>query len=663
MTGFAQLERPARVYVAAVVLAGAAAVAQSTYKLLLDPPGTQWVVIALLTLLTGSFSVKVASLNARISVSEGFVFAAVLLFGTPAGTITVLLEALTVIFWMTPGGRPPHRLAFNLAAPAVGIWVSATVFFLFPGIQPYSRHATPLAELVLPLTAFTALYFLLNSWLVAIVVGLETRQSALHIWWTKFKWLSVNYFSGASVAALIVTYLRDMAPSTLLIIVPLLVVSYLNFQTAMGRVEDSNKHLSEVNRLHLSTIETLAMAIDAKDQITHGHIRRVQWYAVGLARRLGVTDQKLIKAIEAAGLLHDLGKLAVPEYILNKPGKLTGAEFEKMKVHANVGADILCAVDFPYPVVPIVRHHHENWDGSGYPSGLKGTDIPIGARILSVVDCFDALTSDRPYRPRLAHEEALRILFDRSGSMYDPLIVETFGRVHAEISPTRSTAPGGPDAVNEITGFTQRRGPTASPSPPGGITSTSPDDIAATPDEMLALSELAGALAGQASVTHTGDIIARHLRRLIPFALSVLYLYDDAHDDLVVKHTMGDAGDLTTALRVPLGQRLSGWVAANRQTIINSDPMLDFGEAARTRSQRLRNCLSAPLVSNDQLVGVLSLYSVRSEGFSDDHRRIIEVVARQVSHALKSAADLDRTPRRDPLPASGRSLTGLSSAG
>jgi putative nucleotidyltransferase with HDIG domain len=654
MTGFSQLGRPARAYVAAVVLAGAAAVAQSTHRLLLDPPGTQWVVIAALTLLTGSFSVKVASTNARISVSETFVFVAVLLFGAPAGTITVLLEALTVIFWMTPGGRPSHRLVFNLAAPAVAIWTSATVFFLFPGIQPYSRHATPLPELLLPLTAFTALYFLLNSWLVAIVVGLETHQSAPQIWWTKFRWLSVNYFSGASVAALIVTYLRDMAPSTLLIIVPLLVVSYLNFQTAMGRVEDSNKHLSEVNRLHLSTIETLAMAIDAKDQITHGHIRRVQWYAVGLARRLGVTDQKLIKAIEAAGLLHDLGKLAVPEYILNKPGKLTSAEFEKMKVHASVGADILCAVDFPYPVVPIVRHHHENWDGTGYPSGLKGTDIPIGARILSVVDCFDALTSDRPYRPRLAHDEALRILFERSGSMYDPLIVETFGRVHAEISPTPSTADAPPHAINEITGSTPRRGLATNPS--------TRDDIAASSDETLTLSELAGALAGQASIAHTGDIIARHLRRLIPFALSVLYLYDDANDDLVAKHAMGDVGDLTTELHVPLGQRLSGWVAANRQTIINSDPMLDFGEAARTRSPRLRNCLSTPLVSNDQLVGVLSLYSILSEGFSDDHRRIIEVVARQVSHALKSAAELDRTTRRDVLVASGRSLTGLSNA-
>src|SRR5207302_9419233 len=183
-----------------------------------------------------------------------------------------------------------------------------------------------------------------------------------------------------------------------------------------------------VNRLYLSTIETLAMAIDAKDQVTHGHIRRVQAHATNLAKAVGVMEDSLLKAIEAAALLHDMGKLAVPEYILNKPGKLTDAEFEKMKLHASVGADILSAIDFPYPVVPIVRHHHENWNGNGYPDGLKGTDIPIGARILSVRDCFDALTSDRPYRPRLSDNEALDILLERRGSMYDPLIVDTFAK-------------------------------------------------------------------------------------------------------------------------------------------------------------------------------------------------------------------------------------------
>jgi putative nucleotidyltransferase with HDIG domain len=180
----------------------------------------------------------------------------------------------------------------------------------------------------------------------------------------------------------------------------------LTHRTSLGRIEDSKRHVEQLSDLYLSTIETLAMAVDAKDQITHGHIRRVQVYAIELAKLLGVKDERHLKAIEAAALLHDMGKLAIPEHILNKPGKLTAAEFDKMKLHADIGADLLSAVKFPYPVVPIVRHHHEHWNGNGYPAGISGTDIPLGARILSVVDCFDALTSDRPYRPRLSTEDA-----------------------------------------------------------------------------------------------------------------------------------------------------------------------------------------------------------------------------------------------------------------
>jgi putative nucleotidyltransferase with HDIG domain len=196
-----------------------------------------------------------------------------------------------------------------------------------------------------------------------------------------------------------------------------------------------------MDRLYLSTVETLAMAIDAKDDVTHSHVRRVQAYAVGLARALGITDDTTLKAIEAAALLHDTGKLAVPERILNKPGKLTATEYEKMKLHVDVGADILSLVEFPYPVVPIVRCHHENWDGNGYPRGVSGTDIPIGARILSVVDCFDALTSDRPYRGRMTDRDALEILRERRGQMYDPEVVDTFIRVYRDIEVGGADAP------------------------------------------------------------------------------------------------------------------------------------------------------------------------------------------------------------------------------
>ena len=629
-------------FVRAVILAGAVVFAQSVYQLSAAPVGSQWFILVALTLLTGSFTIAMSSLSVRVSVSETFVFASVLMFGTAAGTVTVVLETLVMSFWLRPQSRAPQRVLFNAAAPAIAIWVSGTVFYWFSGITPYLRHATPLPVLFLPLAVFTTLYFLLNTWLIALAVALHKNQPPLRIWWPQFTWVSVNYFSGASVAALLVTYSHSIDVSMLLIIVPLLVISYLTFRTAMGRVDDTTKHLGQLNDLYLSTIETLAMAIDAKDQITHGHIRRVQAYAVGLAKRLGVVDGQLIRAIEAAALLHDMGKLAVPEYILNKPGKLTPAEFEKMKLHASVGADILSAIDFPYPVVPIVRHHHEQWSGLGYPDGLKGTDIPIGARILSVVDCFDALTSDRPYRPRLSDEEALAILRERRGSMYDPLIVDTFINVYKQIAP--DSAPIGPsrDALNEITSSTHINSTLSLPAFGLG-------QITASGDEMLTLFEMAGALAVQTGIPEIGRVLSKHLKRLVPFTLLVLYVHDSNSDDLEARFAEGESAQFVEGMRVSIGQRLTGWVGANRQTIMNSDPILDLGEVARRVHPRLGTCLSSPLLSGDTLVGVLTLYSAGTDRFNDEHRRIVEIVAHHVAAAFKRAVESNHSATRDLL--------------
>lgn len=636
VTEFHALRPVARLYIAGVVVAGVAVITSSVHQLVVYPISNQWLILAALTLLTGSFNVKVSSINAYISVSEAFVFAAILLFGTPAGTATVVIECLVILLWMKREGRLLHRVLFNLAAPSVAVWTAGTAFYMLSGIQPYSQTFTPLPALFLPLLAFTALYFLLNSWMVAIAVGLENGKRPLDIWLKNFAWLSVNYFSGASLAALIVTYTKQLDFSSLAVIVPLLVVSYLTFRTAMGRAEDSYSHLSELNRLYLSTIETLAMAIDAKDQITHGHIRRVQAYAVGLAKQIGISDEKLLKAIEAAALLHDMGKLAVPEHILNKPGKLTAAEFEKMKLHASFGADMLSAIDFPYPVVPIVRHHHENWNGTGYPTGIRGTDIPIGARILSVVDCFDALTSDRPYRPRLNDEDALAILVERRGSMYDPLIVDTFIRVYRDIAPT--------DAIAVPEHRTQTKSPRASASRP--IETPEPKAPKAEPPAALPVPVSAD---NPSALVEIGDTLSERLRAQVPFSLAILYLYDADDDELVARYVSGELKDRVPTLRISLGERLSGWVGANRKTIINSDPALDLVEMAH--GTKLQTSLSVPLVSEKGLVGVLALYSLEPS-FSEEHRRIVEAMAHRLAQDLSRPDSPKNSGTRD-------SVTGL----
>ena len=292
---------------------------------------------------------------------------------------------------------------------------------------------------------FGILVFGLNTGLVAVAISLERHESVVAIWRRHFASLWVTYLGGVFAAMLMMFLGRDNPLQALILLGPVPVILYMTFRHAMGRAEDEISHLGKVNNVYLAAIEALAHAIDAKDQVTSDHIRRVQDNSLSLAHSLGITDDVQLQAIRAASLLHDVGKLAVPEHILNKPGKLTASEFEVMKRHAPVGADILSMIEFPYPVVPIVRHHHENWDGTGYPDGLSGEQIPIGARILQVVDCFDALTSDRPYRPRMETADALKILKDRRGVMYDARIVDAFVEIHSAQStePVRSSAGSG----------------------------------------------------------------------------------------------------------------------------------------------------------------------------------------------------------------------------
>jgi putative nucleotidyltransferase with HDIG domain len=463
---------------------------------------------------------------------------------------------------------------------------------------------------------FAVAYFGLNSWLIAIAIALETRLKAFNVWREHFLWLSLNYFCGASVAVLLVVSTRQLDVRFIGLMIPLLLVLYFTFKVSMDRVEDANKHVEKVSRLYLSTIETLAMAIDAKDQITHGHIRRVQRYAVGLARAVGIQDESLIRGLEAAALLHDMGKLAVPEHILNKPGRLTPAEFEKMKLHASVGADILSAIDFPYPVVPIVRHHHESWDGSGYPDGLKGTDIPIGARILAVVDCFDALTSDRPYRPRLTDQQALEILAERKGIMYDPLVVEGFENTYEQLTKVIQESPRANNVIGD-----------------------EPQALA-IPSGRSKLAVLAKAIKRDGSddgflVSTFGGALAKQAHDTTPSNISIFYSYDSNSDSIVASHVCGDSFSSFMGFRIPLGQRLSGWVAANHQSVMNSDPTLDFSDLDLGGIASLKSCMSKPILISNELIGVLSLYSADPQAFSAKHSDIIETAVADLRHHLQ----------------------------
>jgi len=488
-------------------------------------------------------------------------------------------------------------------------------------IQPAA--SAPLDRLFFPVIVLALSYFSINSWLIATAIAYEQNTSPASIWRTNFSWLSLNYLGGASVALVLVSYTRKINLTAFAVIVPLLIVLYLTFRTSWGRIADANKHVAQLNELYLSTIETLAMAVDAKDQITHGHIRRVQVYALELAKRLGVKDEHQVKAIATAALLHDMGKLAIPEHILNKPGQLTPAEFEKIKRHADIGADLLSSVKFPYPVIPIVRHHHEHWDGTGYPTGISGTDIPLGARILSVVDCFDALTSDRPYRPRLSTEDAFRVLRERRAIQYDPLVVDTFVRAYPEIAPIAIKA--GQEARTVVDATL------------AAVDSPAPlHQIRANASEVALLDTLLKEVTKSTSLSTALNVSAQHLRQLTPATVYALFIYDSTSDVVTCVASNGDQQGFLSGLTIKLGERVSGWAAANRRTSMNSHASLDLAQIANFFAPPLRSTVSTPLIEGTNILGVLTAYSLAAEAFTESHRYTFEQVASALSTRITS---------------------------
>lgn len=627
----------ARLYVATVIAAGVVTVATSSAELIRTPPPKQWFVLAILTLFTGSASIKVPSLSARISVSEAFVIAAVLAFGPSVATIIVALDALIVTLWLRRDSRSPLRALFNISAGASAIWIGGHLFEL---LLARISGPTRLEAYLLPTAILALSYFAINSWLIAIALSLERRTPVIALWRGNFLWLALNYFGGASVALLVVTNSREVDTVALSVIVPLLIITYLTLRTSLGRLEDANHHVDQLNELYLSTIEALAMAVDAKDQITHGHIRRVQVYAVELAKKLGVRDHSQVRAIEAAALLHDMGKLAIPEHILNKPGKLTPAEFDKMKRHADIGADLLSSIKFPYPVVPIVRHHHENWNGRGYPAGISGTDIPLGARILAVVDCFDALTSDRPYRPRLTTDEAFDIIRQRSGTVYDPLVVDSFIASYGEIAPRAIRA--GKEARSILVS-------TDSGDATGDELAL--HQIRANASETVVLKECAQRIARSSSASEAIDIAAQAIRQLTPATTCAVYRYDASSDVLVCDAATGDPQKLLLGLTLRLGERVTGWSGANYRTSMNSDATLDLSHIAGLFTPPLKSTIALPLMQSNRLVGVLTGYSSRQDAFDEMHRYAMEQIGgllaeRLMPHSASSGTVVSfRTPK------------------
>jgi putative nucleotidyltransferase with HDIG domain len=612
-------------YVGGVIAVGAVAVGWSVVDLPSTPHPLQWLAFAALGIIAGTAALKIPGVNALISVSDTFFMASAMLFGPAPAMVALALDS-AALAWRR--GYSVQRLLFNATAPSISLLAATHVFFFVSGVPPLINGTTWVDNALPALTFMAIVYFGLNSGLTAVAIALESRTGVLDVW-RKLTPLAVNYAAATSSAFCLVVMLRFGGLSAAPIVLPLVLVFHLTLRSFLGRLDDAQKHVQVMDRLYLRTVETLATAIEAKDGVTHDHIRRVQNGSLGMARILGVTDELTLKAIQAAALLHDTGKIAIPEHILNKPGKLTPVEFEQMKLHVDVGAQMLAAIDYPYPVVPIVYAHHENWDGSGYPKGIKGTDIPIGARILSVVDCYDALTSDRPYRPAMTDEEALGVLMSRRGTMYDPLVVDTFVKVYKTLATENEEPILSEEALMQIS-----RASAPPPRPVPMPLTTIPGDA---PDDLRAMVSLSRVMDGDVTLADAGVLAGLYLRTIVPDATCVFYLLDNATGQIVARHVTGTHASAIQGHKIPMGQRLSGWVAAQRHAILNSDPALDLFD----RGVTFGSTLAVPLLEADRVVGVITAYAEERGAFTEHQQRVLQMFAPYICQIMSSATEAE----------------------
>ncbi|MGH9140465.1 MAG: HD domain-containing phosphohydrolase, partial [Vicinamibacterales bacterium] len=482
---------------------------------------------------------------------------------------------------------------------------------------------------------------------IATAIALASRASIFSTWHNNFLWSAPSYFVGAGTAALAASFVTRaglwVAPFTF---APLY-LTYRTYKVYMGRIDDEQRHVMQTSDLHLATIEALARAIDAKDQTTQMHIRRVQVYATGLANELGLSEPE-IQGIKTAALLHDIGKLAVPEHILSKPGPLTQEEFQKIRIHPQVGAEIIAAVPFPYPVAPLIMSHHERWDGQGYPQGLAGADIPLGARILTIVDYYDAVTTERPYHKALNYESAIGLLKHEAGRALDPKLVPMFIGLLPRL--VAGLGPGEQEATPEEP-LPALPGSTAVglvPAPTGSAF----ENIALAHREIYALYEIAQSMGTSLGVSDTMALISSKLSKIVSWSGCALFLYQPDSDSLKCRFAAGvDAPKLLNA-SMKMGHGLSGWVARNRRTLINGDPRITFEAAGVSSDIALKSAIVCPLQYTDNFIGCLALYHVEANHYTEDHRRLLERIGEQAGAVIHNSIIFEQTQEdslTDPL--------------
>jgi putative nucleotidyltransferase with HDIG domain len=571
------------------------------------------------------------------TLSDAFVFLVACWYGILPAVFVAGVEGFV------SSRRSVRRVSSNLFSAGMISLAAAAAGGALQAMLRYGFHESPVQHhsflaVTVSLLPATAVHVLVNVGLLSKLFALRGMKKFLQTWRENLAWAAPIALPTSAVASL--AYLAFQYNWLVMVLIGAPILIAINFGHRQYR-DNLHQRIELLEKAHRETIEALAVAINAKDEVTHEHVLRVQLYAAGVARLLNCSDAE-IEALKAGALLHDIGKIAVPDYILNKPGKLTAAEFEKMKMHTIVGAQILGRVDFHYPVVPIVRHHHERWDGCGYPDGLQGEDIPLTARILTVVDCFDALREDRQYRRGLTREEAVDFLLKNSGSQYDPKVVGIFITHLAEFEAEIAAHKGQPlptfgiESVEKLSEAAQKVIPGA------GLAATAvaveQEAISFSRKELAAVYELVQALNGAGNRGELLRVFAEKLSEMVSFETCALTMIAADTGQMFMEHATGRNSELIKGHQVTLGEGITGWVIANREPFASTDPRLDFPVTMADNFKSYKSLAAFPLMKEGELHGALTVYSESVAEYDKDQQKLLREAAALLADALSSVA-------------------------
>src|SRR5882762_4266870 len=631
-----------------------------------------WLVLIVLTLAASRFTVSIGSSvgsnQSRKSVADAFIFLAVILYAVhPADTVgPATLLAAVVGFVSTYGLSSRKECIATTAIAVISTFVSASCYGILASVftndlLPGWGHGLPLNVILVPLCVLAVLQYFLNTLATVYFLNVVEGKHRVIPSQDSLVWSLTTQVAGAASAVLFYSAIHGAGFGSVLLgllITGLVHLLYRFNERSLKEVRraeaEQRKHVEEMATLHMNTIESLAIAIDAKDQTTHGHVRRTQIYASEMGRIFKVGRPE-VQALFAGALLHDIGKLAVPEYILNNPGKLTEAEFAKMKIHPTVGGDILRRVNFPYPVEDIVRYHHEKWDGTGYPKGLHGEGIPLVARIISVVDFYDATRCDRPYRKGMKREDSLALLTSMAGSAFDPRVVNKFIEHVEEFDRLIDAEDIQEQVASEQVDYKTATRPDAGLAP----------DVLGTPDdnsgfksitkaqrEVFALHEIAQTIDSSLNLNDTVTLITSKLKAIVPFDTCIIFTVDERSGKAIATHVAGEDLDIFSRRKMSIGDGITGWVIANARSMCNASPDLDLVGVPEDVARQFRGVLVSPLLREDGAFGTITLYSKSRTSYTTEHVRLLESVAQHASSALSNALTFERTKESaltDPL--------------